>query len=491
LAGQQSSRSGSYREAIQFFTQALALTDQVALDQRQLSQLNYLLGDAYWGLSDFAISRAAHIKALSLIGVTVPETPKQLLLHSIRPLLSHIWRHISHRRPPANNSEDWLSAAQSLQEITQGSYHDANFVLGLHCILNGLDIAERAGSSPEAVRLQVLYYCFLGFATGDVGLHPVARIYMNLAEKGLQKEPHPEILAWFNFINGSYLASRGAWDLCNPRLNEAIRMSRTIDNLGLWVEASEFSINSLYLQSRFSESLALTENAMQVAVRDGHFQAVGMLHTAKARLLFVQGKTDEARKHYFDNEAAITASFTEETQTVGKITALALLIDFDIRAEAWESALKSAETLNNLVTNAQTISFMFAGEASASISLYLTLWEKQSSSSYRLLAHSALKRFNRKYARRYPMGHSVEAMYRCWYHGLNGNEKAARKAGALAIHEAQVYKMPYYEALAHYHLGRFMPKSDPERTDHLKIAIAIFDDLGAAHDARRARQDLT
>ncbi|MEO8394487.1 MAG: protein kinase, partial [Chloroflexota bacterium] len=53
LAGEQSLRSGSYRVAIQFFEQTLALTDQVALDNRQLSNLHYRIGNAYWGLSDF------------------------------------------------------------------------------------------------------------------------------------------------------------------------------------------------------------------------------------------------------------------------------------------------------------------------------------------------------------------------------------------------------------------------------------------------------
>jgi len=209
LAGEQSLHTGSYREAIQFFTQALALTDQVSLDDRQLSHLYYLVGNAYWGLSDFPISRAAHVKALGLIGFTVPEAPKQLLLHSLKPLVSHLWRHVTHRQRAAKNPEDLLSAAQSLHEITQGSYHDANIILGLHCILNGLDAAERVGDRPEAVRLQVLYYCFLGFATGDIGLHPIARFYMRQAEKGLQRVSNPETLAWFDFVSGSY--PRRAW----------------------------------------------------------------------------------------------------------------------------------------------------------------------------------------------------------------------------------------------------------------------------------------
>jgi len=266
-----------------------------------------------------------------------------------------------------------------------------------------------------------------------------------------------------------------------------MRLSRTIGNLGLWVETSEFRINGLFLQSRFSDALAVAEDTAQFASRNGHFQAVGMLHTAKARLLFHQGKTDEAKHEYFDNEAVITASFTAENQLVGKIAVQALMTDFCARAESWDSALKSAEALNNLIANAQTISFMFAGEAAASIGLYLTLWEKQATPAYRSSADSMLKLFHRKYTRSHAIGQPVELMYRCWYHWLNGDEKAARKTGMIAIHSAQTYKMPYYEALAHYHLGRFMAKGDSDRGTHLKTAITLFDQVGAAYDAERVR----
>ncbi|MEO8393122.1 MAG: hypothetical protein ABI700_09020, partial [Chloroflexota bacterium] len=221
----------------------------------------------------------------------------------------------------------------------------------------------------------------------------------------------------------------------------------------------------------------------------GHFQAVGLLHTEKARLLFLQGKTEAARQHFFDNEAAITASLTTENQAViGQIASQAILTDFHLRAEAWDDAIKSAEILAGLIANAQTLSFMFATEASAPIRLYLTLWEKQGA-SYRQPAESAFKLFHRKYTRHFAIGRPVESMYRCWYHWLNGSEKEARKAGAQAIREAQLYKMPFYEALAHYHLGRFMAKSDPERAPHLETAIRLFDELGAAYNAESARQD--
>jgi len=57
------------------------------------------------------------------------------------------------------------------------------------------------------------------------------------------------------------------------------------------------------------------------------------------------------------------AAFASGNQTVGKIGLYAMRTDFFRRAEAWDSALESAEALNNVITNAQTISFAFAGEA--------------------------------------------------------------------------------------------------------------------------------
>ncbi|MHB8748625.1 MAG: ATP-binding protein, partial [Aggregatilineales bacterium] len=488
LAGQQALRSGSYREAIQFFEQALALTDRVQLDNRQLSDLYHLLGEAQWGQSDMAKSREWHGKALALLSFSVPEQPRQLALGTLKPLVRHIGRRIFRIQRQAHNPEELLIAAKSFDQIMQGSYHDANFLLGVYSIFSGMDAAERAGDSLQAVRLQARYYNSLAYATGDAALHRVARSYFSLAQNRLKVDADPETLAWFDLAYGIYLAGFGQWEQSNRLIEEGAQLSKAAGSLRLWIQINEFRVPIYCLQGRFPDAMETIESAGQIAIRDGHLQSIGGFRIAKSRLLFLQGKTRDARNYYVDNESAIEASLNFGAQTVSKIAAQGFLTDLYTRNKEWDAALQAAVTLNNLLTHAQTISFALVAEASASIGLYLTLWESQSAKSYSRLADSILKLFHRKYTRHYPIGHPVEYTYRCWYHWLNGNEKQARTVGELAIQTAQTYKMPYYEATARYHLARFMAKDDPQRADQLKTAAALFEAIGSGYDAQRARE---
>ncbi|MBC7809907.1 MAG: hypothetical protein H7175_02100, partial [Burkholderiales bacterium] len=488
LAGQDSLRSGSYRQAIRYYEHALALTEQSPLDRREMANLYYLLGDANWGQSDRRQSYEWHTKALGLLGYDVPQEAKSLLLHTLPPLLRHIARRLPRNRRPAANHEELLAAAKSLHQITLGSYHDANFALGLYCILNGIDTAERSGRSLEAMRLRVRYYTFLGFGMGDVSVHRLADYYMKLAAKRLKQYPDPETQAWFNFVTGVYFAGRAQWDESNRLFAQAQQISVEIGSIQLWHEISEVAVAALRLQSRFSDALDEIETMAHVAIREDHTQAIGRYYMFKTRLLFLQGKTGDARQAYFDNEAAIAAAMSGGEQIISRTFVYGFLTDMYARNEEWDAALKAAETLNGIIASAQTVAFVLAGDASASIGLYLTLWEQQGTAEYGRMAETMLKMFQLKYARHHEVGRAIYHMYRCWYFWLKGDEKQARSAGAQAIQSAQTYKMPYYEAAAFYHLARFMANDDPERAFHLATAATLFDQIGAAYDAELSRQ---
>jgi hypothetical protein len=271
-------------------------------------------------------------------------------------------------------------------------------------------------------------------------------------------------------------------------MDEAMQLSKETGNLGLWTEVSEFRMYSMFFQSRYADAASGIEQTNEVASRDGHTQVLGRMHVAKARLLYYQGKTDEARREYFDHEAEINTALSMGSLTVSRTCALGFLIDLHTRCEEWDAALKVAATLDSLLTNAPTISYMVGAEAASSIALYLTLWERQKAEGYRQSAKTMLSLYHRKYTRRNAIGRPIEQMYRCWYHWLDGSEKAARKAGALAVQAAQGFRMPYFEASARCHLARFMPAADPASANHLETATELFYQVEATYDAERIRR---
>ncbi len=494
LAGRQALRSGSYRQAIEFFEQALALAAHVPLNAQQLGELYSQIGDAQWGQTAMSQSRQSHLHALELLGFPVPGRPRQLMAGSLRALAGHLWGRIAKHRTAAVkavravNMEALLIAAKSFDQIAQGTYHDANMTLGMYCILNGIDAAERAGDSPPAVQFQVRHYSTLGIGMGDLALHRIARAYYGLAESRLPVADDPETTAWFKFAYGMYEAGRGQWDACNQLIGDSLAQSKATGNVRRWLQASEFNAYILILQSRFAEAGEALEAPGQIALHEGHIQSIGRFHIGKTHLLLMLGKTQEARAQYFEHEAAIAESLDMSGQVISKIAAAGNLTILHLRDEEWDAALRSAETLNQLFDSAQTLSFMLASEASASIALYLTLWEKHGKASYSPLVQGLFKQFHRKYTRLYNIGEPVEYAYQCWYAWLRGDDRRARTVGTLAIQAARTYKMPYYEATAHYHLGRFMTADDPDRATHLNAAAEIFEAIGAAYDAERVRE---
>jgi len=357
-------------------------------------------------------------------------------------------------------------------------------------LLKGLTASERAGNSPQALRFQATYYATLGFAMGDITLYKLADILFRRAQARLRAAPDPDTEAWLNFVYAVYLSGRGEWDSAIELLNESVRLSSETGSLLLWVEAHEYRGYALYLQSRYAEAMDSFEKSARVAIRDGYVQWMGRFHIAMSRLLMLQGKTEAAKAQYFEHEDQIKMALRTGNQRVHHIADNAFLTEYYMRCEQWDDALKSAQKLTHLLTVSQNISSVLAGTAGASIVLYLTLWE-QGNAQYAKIAHDTLRIYRQRYRRNHEIGKPVEYTYRCWYHWLNHDEKRARQMGAMAIQAAENYKMPYFEALAHYHLGRFMSPDDPERATHLAHAHRLFEQIGAAYDADRVLKTIS
>ncbi len=494
LAGQIALRSGSYREAIQLFEQALTFANQGLLDNYTLGNLYQLLGEAHWGQSEMAASVAAQTSALQILGFTMPQKRLEQALWSIKPLLNHVGRRLlrAQNRTNHENSDTLVIVAKAFHQIAQSTYREANLGLGVFCLFNGVDAVERAGNSLPAVHLRAQYYSSFGLAAGDNAWHRMARYYFRLAQECLQVGSKPETLSWVMFPHGLYLGGCAQWAESARLFDEVIRLNKATGNIGLWSTVCHFRASIYCFQGRFAEAEEYVDAESEQVIRKSEIQASGRFLLAKSRILYLQGKTAEAKTFYFNNESAIEKSLLLGDRTIGQIFANGFLTALYTRLEAWDDALKAAAALGQWVTGSQAISFFLTFESAASILLYLTLWEKQGANQrtdkYREMAATMMKTYHRNYGRRHKIGQPIEYMCRCWFSWLDGNQNEARKSGELAIKAAQTYRMPYYEAMARYHLARFMAKDDPERARQLKSAASLFGQIGATYDAECANQ---
>jgi tetratricopeptide (TPR) repeat protein len=349
----------------------------------------------------------------------------------------------------------------------------------LFCLIGGIDAAVRAGESPQALRLRALQYSTFGFAMGDIGQHGLARSYFRQAEGCLEREPDPEARSWHGFVYGMYLAGRGRWETCDSVLEEAAAISKASGSLRLWLEALEYRAHTFYVRSRYREALDSLREIAQIALRDGHVQSIAHVHVISALILLLLGHLDDARAEYFDHEAEIHSALGVGARTPHRIAAHAFLTQYAMLTERWDEALTTAEALDRLVEGAQTLSWVLVSAAAASIPLYLTLWEQRGDPVYGRRAAAALDRYQRKYTRTHDIGAAVELTYRCWHAWLAGDEAQARTLGEQAIHAAQTYHMPYFEAHAHQHVARCLPADDPARAEHHAAALRLSAQIGA------------
>ena len=87
----------------------------------------------------------------------------------------------------------------------------------------------------------------------------------------------------------------------------------------------------------------------------------------------------------------------------------------------------------------------------------------------------------KKYVRVFAVGKPRYYLYQGWNHWLAGEQPKAQEAWQKSLAAGESLVMPFEQALAHYEIGRHLPKNDPARKTHLHKAIHLFEQLKAGY----------
>ena len=90
-----------------------------------------------------------------------------------------------------------------------------------------------------------------------------------------------------------------------------------------------------------------------------------------------------------------------------------------------------------------------------------------------------------RFAKVFPIGKARAVQCQGWLEHLQGKSDKARQTWERAVPAAHTMGMPYEEALLHYEIGRHA--GGAQRIEHLRRALALFDQLDASYDADRTR----
>jgi len=500
-AGEEALRDGAYREAAGFLGEALRMAGQpmggaagpLALTSHtplQIAHWEVQLGIASLGLGQLSECNTHLRRALDYLHKPMPGTTAKL----IPALLWQVGRQILHRfkfnqtlpRIDENDQRPSLLEAARAYERLGETYFFANETLAtVFCTLRTLNLAERAGPTPELARA----YANMTIAAGLAPLHPAAENYARLAlttarqiaatEGGEEASP---TLASALGRTGVYGLGVGHWSVIRPAFEQA---QRIYQHLGDWRRLGEtlaLRENLAYFTGDFQAGVQAADELLSVVAHSGDVQQLAWAYDGRGAHLTYLGQL----------EASITL-LSEKSLPV--IRANADTMEENICRAELACALARAGELSRAAHEAE-LSLMFFRKASittfSSFKAYegladawLRLWETEPwNSKYQASAELVCQCFWR-YARIFPIGQAPAWIFQGVAHWLAGRPTKAQPAWRKGLAFAQQLHMPYQEARALWWLGKAF-----NQKELIEQAGEIFERLGAKWDVGEIKKSI-
>jgi class 3 adenylate cyclase/tetratricopeptide (TPR) repeat protein len=482
LAGEQALRAGAHQEAVDFLTDAVSLagTIQPAPEALRQARWHRQLGDAYMGLGRLAESRQHADQAVALLGAPVPATPLRLLGdltgQALQQTLHRVWPPQAIPDGPTARSAA-LEATRAFERLAFLDYYANARGPGISAVLHSVNLAERAGPSPELARA----YATMSVAAGLVQLHALARSYARRALAIARAEDDLAALAFVLVATSAYHVSVGNWTTSREALLEGLGIAERLGDQRRWGELAIAVAQLMYYQGQFDRLADWQAEMQTMASHADDPQRKAHVILARVWFLMPKGRMDMA----VNELPAATRLLAGHGSRADEILAYGVLALAHLRRQDKQQARRAAQRAANLIAQTHpAAAYILEGYAGVT-EVYLDLWMAGDRTAARPArqARAALRRF----ARAFPV-----ARPRAWlYEGLAAHHLGRSQRAVAAWHKslktAERLVMPYEQGRAHYELGRHLRPGHPDRQTHLSRACEIFADLGAAYELTHAQ----
>ena len=498
-AGEQAQHSGSYREAVEFFTQAHAIENEQKklklIPAVRLAHWERLLGEAYFGLGRSMEARQHSNQAFVLLGQPSSMASIQVGVGLFVEVLKQVW----HRIGPVARALSKKDIGMGEARLERIRIHELQATLDVltnemdastvYTNLRMLNLAEEIGeTSPELARV----YSNVAFTVGLIPWHSQAGHYGKLARETAASLGNLPTLAWVLYVTGVYSMGIGQWAHAKESLEQATEIFERLGDRRNWV----FSLTNLCFlagfQGEFAHWQEMASAIYQVARANEHSEHQTWGLSGQSWTLLRLGQIDQAVKQI---DMALPLLAFLPSSDLGGIFARGTLATLFLRQGQLDLARQTADTTASLLSKTSIPFYSLLDSYATVADVYLSLWEEEISqtsnqsqtranSDMRFLAGQACKALHR-FTRIYPIGQPHAWLCQGLYNWLDGKHAKAHRAWHKSITYAEQFAMPYEEGLAHYELGRHT--KGQERDHHLNPAIEIFGRLGVVYDLERAR----
>ena len=197
------------------------------------------IGLAHYGLGSLPDCEKHVREALHLLGYPIPKSRTQFALG----LLPQIVRQVFHRYFPTHyigslkgQEREVAIEVSRLYELMGRIYFYSQETLPImYCVLRLVNIAERAGPSPELASA----YAGLAILAGFAQLHSLADIYVERALAVAESVNQPSNLITVGVVTSVYQITVGKWDEIRARAKEARAICEQLGDYRQWGDSME------------------------------------------------------------------------------------------------------------------------------------------------------------------------------------------------------------------------------------------------------------
>ena len=489
-AGRTSLRNFAHREAIGFLTDAIDLatsgTDGVGPSQEVpaqiLARMEQDLAEAYLGMGRVDRSADHFERSLQLHGYPVGHGKFGVgakLLTASAMQARHRLSRSDVAAAHAGSREDLIEAATAYERLMKIYYYANDPGALITAAVSGLNLAEKAGTSPVLARI----YANMSIVAGIVPIHRLARLYARKSREVADEVDRPPEHAWVRLATSVYGVGVGDWETTEQDLRDSLDLYKRLGDTRQMEENLGTTGQMLTAQGRFAEVYAIGEQLKDSGAGrdDAQGELWGWLFQGTS--LLRQGDYRTAMARFRNAEALLDAGVgaTNVGWLYGLMAETYWRLDDQDRARAAAASASQA-----LYAERPGVVFAldgFTGVADVNLGQWATGRAREAASA-KSASELAVKKLG-VFSKVFPIGQPAFRRYAGGVKEQAGDVEAARKEWQQGVETAVQLQMPYEEGRLRLSLGRLA-----KDRAHLEAARDLFEATGAAPFAEAARAAL-
>ncbi len=490
-SGEMAFRNGTYREAIQFFSQALEKAGIVKdANVPPLKQAYWLrrMGEAQMGLGDMDSARGHFREAVSILKHPSPTTSTGVFLG----LVSQWFVQNLHRRFPHIFIGRLKDADKELQEVAQTFTHlgHVNYIKleslpMLFHTLGSLNLSEDGGSmSPARVWA-------LGSASAILGFIPNHKLAKHYAEKALEASAqvdNPRSQIWTYLAVGTYKLGIGEWEESRIALQRTKELAIKASDNHLEGDAETVLAGlEFYRGGSFEQCQQYYNNLITQANKSGNQLHLTWAIYGNSFLHIIRGDFRQALQNAKDGETLDPTSIN-----IVHLNSIRALANWRLGNE--EEAVKYMAKALPILTSLppQVYSLLVAYRILSQITF--EMWEQKKTFNihgWRTAGEMrktfiSLQKMLRKFRPAFPIGVPSLLFYRGLQKWMEGKSEAAYRDWQASAQSARWLSMLWDEANALREIGK-CSEGELRRTS-LEKALALFTSCQAQYDMMETKK---